>query len=185
MEKGSLLIVDDDQELLAVLARRLAGRGFDVDTASSLGDGRARVDARAFDAALLDLNLASESGLDLLAELARATPTTGIVLMSGEASVPAVVEAMRRGALDFLEKPLDLARVEVALEKAVERARLLRENASLRSHFKSASGPGPAIAVSRLGAAMKKLHDDVARLAKASVPVLVLGESGTGKEFVA
>jgi DNA-binding NtrC family response regulator len=185
MEKGSLLIVDDDQELLAVLARRLAGRGFEVDTASSLGDGRARVDARAFDAALLDLNLASESGLDLLAELARATPTTGIVLMSGDASVPSVVEAMRRGALDFLEKPLDLARVEVALDKAVDRARLLRENESLREHLKAASGPGPAIPASSLGPAMRQLHEDVTRLAATNMPVLILGESGTGKEFIA
>jgi DNA-binding NtrC family response regulator len=185
MHRGAVLVVDDDLELLDLIARRLAGKGFQVERASSIADALRQADRSAAEAALLDLNIAAESGLDLLSELVRVSPTTGIVLMSGAASVPAAVEAMRRGAVDFLEKPLDLAQVEVVLEKAVERSRLVRENASLRSHLKAGSGPGPAIDGAKLGSAMHKLHGDLGRIAPTDVPVLILGESGTGKEFIA
>jgi DNA-binding NtrC family response regulator len=183
--RGTVLIVDDDTELLELLGKRLSSRGFVVEQATRISEAKAHMEAHSLEAALVDLNLAEESGLDLLLELGKLSPSAGIVLMSGAASVPAAVEAMRRGALDFLEKPLDMNLVEVALEKAVERARLLRENASLRDHLKAGSGPGPAIDLERLGPKMKRLHEDLRRLAVAAVPVLVLGESGTGKEFVA
>ena len=185
MVRGTVLIVDDDTELLELLGKRLSSRGFVVEQATRIAEAKAHCEAHALEAALVDLNLAEESGLDLLLDIGKLSPSMGIVLMSGAASVPAAVEAMRRGALDFLEKPLDMGLVEVALEKAIERARLLRENASLRDHLKAGSGPGPAIDPERLGPKMKRLHEDLKRLAGASVPVLVLGESGTGKEFVA
>jgi DNA-binding NtrC family response regulator len=181
-----MLVVDDDAEFLSLLARDLAALGFLVERAGSLAQARTLMDAVAFDAALVDLNLAHESGLDLLQRLRDAAGSTEIVIMSGEASVASAVEAMRRGAFDFVEKPFDLARVELILQRAVERARLVRENQALRAHLGAGIGRlGPAVPTSDLGPLMRRLYDDIERLAALEVPVLVTGESGVGKEFVA
>src|SRR5262245_52839167 len=102
--RGTVLVVDDDAEFLSLLARDLSALGFLVERGGSLAQARTLMDAIAFDAALVDLNLAHESGLDLLQRLRDAAASTEIVIMSGQASVASAVEAMRRGAFDFLEK---------------------------------------------------------------------------------
>jgi DNA-binding NtrC family response regulator len=184
--KGPLLAVDDNVEFLTLLSEKLASQGYQVEEAQDIQEALAAMTARAFDVALLDLQLAHESGIELIEKLKGISQATEIVMMSGQASVAAAVEAMRRGAFDFLEKPLDMKRLALILDRAFDRVLLARENAALRSHLASQNDPKVArVPPSLLSPAMRRLYEDIERVAARDVPVLILGESGVGKELVA
>lgn len=163
-----VLVVEDDQALRRTLARTLREGGNRTLTAATAAAAVRLVRLRAPDAALVDLHLPDGSGLDLLGELRRLDPGLPVVVLTAYGSVPTAVAAMRRGAVDFLEKPLG----EAALRAAVTQA--LRHR--------------PPTATGLLGesAAIRRVRQAVASVRRhPRAPVLVLGESGTGKELVA
>ncbi len=175
-----ILVVDDEPKILESLVRLLESEGADVGTAR---DGAAAEALLArepgFDVALLDVALPGDDGLTLLARWAAAHPELTVVMMSGHGTIELAVEALRRGAYDFLEKPLSSDKVLVTVRNAGRQARLARENAALRE----TAGLGKTI-IGR-SAVIRALTDAIALAAPTSATVLVTGESGTGKELVA
>jgi two-component system response regulator HydG len=176
----SVLVVDDDRTIRETLAEFFATLGYDARTASTASEGRQAAAAHAPDVVLADLRLPDASGLTLLEALRADDPELGVIMLTGHADVATAVRAMQQGALDFLEKPVDLEALRAAVERAVEMVRLRREVSVLRSQVGaiSAAGSGPDAEPS-----LERLIDLASR--NDAVPVLIVGETGTGKGYIA
>ena len=173
--RGHILVVDDEANIRDSLAMVLTGRGFTVATAGNGHDGEARIAEAVPDLIFLDMRLPGRSGLDLLQTWAPTLPLTTIVLISGEASVAEALEGLRKGAYDFIEKPLQDAKLVNVIDRVFERLRLLRNHLDQGSDdVLVAEDP-----------AMTKLLALVARVAPTKARVLLTGESGTGKDLIA
>ena len=191
-----LLVADDQRDVLDALRLLLKGEGYAVETATSPALVLEAVRTRDLDAVLMDLNYARDTtsgreGLDLLDQLRELDPTLPVVVMTAWASVDVAVEAMRRGARDFVEKPWDnqrllsILRTQVELGRALRRGeRLAAENRTLREDAAGeGDGGGPRlIAQSK---AMEPVLELIARVGPSDANVLVTGENGTGKSLVA
>ena len=174
-----ILIVDDDPDIRVILADRLAARGHDVIEAN---DGQKALDLSARelpDLMLLDLDLPSIDGLTVLERLRQESSPPTVVVITAFATVEKAVEAMRRGAFDFLPKPFQPGLIELTVQKALERNELREENRALRAALpggKTLVGESPAL---------RELTDQARKAAGSKSTVLLLGESGTGKEVLA
>ncbi len=170
-----ILVVEDRDALRRMLERALAGEGYRVSSAADGTEGVARVSAESFDLVLTDLKLPGAGGLEVLAASRRAQPATPVVVLTGYGTVPAAVEAMKLGALDFLEKPVELDDLFRLVAAAV--AEEGPDEICLR-----APGAPPLVGRHpRLRAAVRLLE----RVAPTGSTVLLTGESGTGKELFA
>jgi DNA-binding NtrC family response regulator len=176
------LVVEDDKNALGPLAELVADEGFTVDTASSVAEARARVSTRAPDVVLLDLILPDGTGLDLIHDIEGKTDRVEIVVIAGHASVDTAIEALRRGATDYLTKPVDRARLKLMLANLVGSRGLRPRLSELRREARQLGRFGPLVGAAP---AMERVYDMVSRVAPSSATVLVTGESGTGKELVA
>jgi DNA-binding NtrC family response regulator len=186
-----ILIADDQADVLAALSLLLKGERFQIESASSPEGVLRSIDTHEFDVVLIDLNYARDTtsgseGLDLLTRIRAVDPTLPVVVMTAWGSVDLAVEAMRRGARDFIQKPWDNARLLAVLRTQVELAEALRrgrrleaENIALRD---SVSDDIPQI-VSE-SPAMKSVLNLVERIGPADANVLITGENGTGKEVI-
>jgi DNA-binding NtrC family response regulator len=175
------LIVDDHEPTLAALARLVEGEGCTTATAATIEEARARLGSAKFDVVLVDLNLPDGSGMALL-EDARNAGTSAAVLITGQASVTSVVEALRQGVTDYLTKPVDFERVRSILKEVARSAGLADEIARLREKHLESGHFGSLVGRSR---AMQQIYALIARVAPSSATVLISGESGSGKELVA
>jgi DNA-binding NtrC family response regulator len=187
VEAGALmlraLVVDDDPNSVAALAALVQREGFAVSTAGSLREARQRLTAEAPDLILVDLVLPDGSGLELLQIENGVQPgSADVVLITGHASVETAVEALRRGAADYLTKPLDLARLKAVLAGFTRTHELKGKIVKLRDQLRQLGHFGPLVGTS---AAMQQVYDLVSRVAPTQATVLISGESGTGKELVA
>ena len=189
-----ILIADDQADVLAALRLLLKGERFQTETASSPAGVLKAVDAQEFDVVLIDLNYARDTtsgseGLDLLSRIQSVDPTLPIVVMTAWGSVDLAVEAMRRGARDFIQKPWDNARLLAVLRTQVELAAALRrgerleaENLALLDRVAEPSSKTPQIVAE--SPAMKGVLKFIERIGPADTNVLITGENGTGKEVV-
>ncbi len=186
---ASVLVVDDQPDVLEALRLLLKGQGFEVETAQAPGPALAILERRDFDAMLLDMNFTRDTtsgreGLDLLGELRTLEPDLPVIVMTAWGSIDNAVEAMRRGARDYIEKPWDNARLtsvlntQIELGRALRRARRLEtENKLLRrDNFPSMIAESPR---------MQPVLDLMERVGPSDANVLITGEHGTGKELVA
>ncbi len=184
-----ILIADDQRDVLEALRLLLKGEGFEIETATSPGGILASVEAQDFDAVLMDLNYQRDTtsgaeGMDLLTRLQSVDPTLPVIVMTAWGTVDRAVEAMRRGARDFVEKPWDNARLLAMLRTQVALGRALRRSERLESEnrtLRPAAAP-TFIAESRT---MRPVVELVQRVAPSDAHVLITGEHGTGKEVVA
>ena len=176
----SVLVVDDDQTVRETLADYFETLGYVVRTAGTATAGRQAAAEHAPDVVLVDLRLPDASGLTLLEALRADDPELGVIVLTGHADVPTAVRAMQQGALDFLEKPVDLEALSVAVSRAAELVGLRREVSVLRAR-RGEAGPVPDAGAS--GPSLERLIELAAR--NDDVPVLIVGETGTGKGFVA
>lgn len=186
-----ILIADDQADVLAALSLLLKGERYQIQSASSPEGVLKAIDTHEFDVVLIDLNYARDTtsgseGLDLLSRIRAADPTLPVVVMTAWGSVDLAVEAMRRGARDFIQKPWDNARLLAVLRTQVELAEALRrgrrleaENMALRDE---SSNELPQIVAE--SPAMKSVLNLVERIGPADANVLITGENGTGKEVI-
>jgi DNA-binding NtrC family response regulator len=181
--RGRLLVVEDNDTLRRGVARALRELFDTVEEAERGELGVARIrGAEPFDVVLTDLRLPGCDGIEVLRAARERDPRTAVVLMTGYGSVENAVEAMRLGAFDFVQKPLDLEQLEVRVRRAREHAQLAGEVASLRRERRAAlAGDGIVGESPGLRAAVELAE----RVAGSRATVLVCGESGTGKELIA
>jgi len=188
-QPSKILIADDQRDVLEALRLLLKGEGFEIETATSPGGVLAAVEAQDFDAVLMDLNYQRDTtsgaeGMDLLSRLQTADGSLPVIVMTAWGTVDRAVEAMRRGARDFVEKPWDNARLIAALRTQVALGRALRHSERLESEnrlLRPAAAP-TFIAESR---AMRPVMELLQQVAPSDAHVLITGEHGTGKEVVA
>ena len=175
------MVVDDDASAREVLSEALTLRGFSVEVAASgeLAASKLATDASRFDAVLTDLRMGALSGFDLVEQTKQTAPELPVVVITAFGSIELAVDAVKRGAWDFLTKPYDLEVVILALDRAVMRARTVRELASLREQV---SPEGRLVSKSN---AMRSVLSQVSKVATTDATVLITGESGTGKELIA
>ena len=177
-----VLLVEDKAELRAMLRKALERFGYEVDEAP---DGTAAIEKarnRRYQLILSDLKLPGHSGIDVLREAKRAEPTIPVILVTAYGSVEEAVTAMKEGAYDFVQKPVDLDHLKLLLQRATREQELLRENLLLREEYSARYG-FPRIVAEH--PAMKEASQMTQRVAAADSTVLLLGESGTGKELFA
>jgi DNA-binding NtrC family response regulator len=184
-----ILVVDDQPDVLEALRLLLKGEGFKTDTAHSPAKALAALEQGDFDGVLIDLNYARDTtsgqeGFDLLARIQAQDGTLPVVVMTAWANVELAVEAMRRGARDFIQKPWDNARLLATLRTQVELSRALRRGRRLEAEndlLREQKGP-PMIAESP---AMRQVLGLINRMGPSEANVLITGENGTGKGVAA
>src|ERR1041385_6618323 len=184
-----VLIADDQGDVLEALRLLLKAEGFVLETASSPAGVLAAGEAREFDVALIDLNYArdttsGEEGLNLLSRLQALDSSLPVVVMTAWGSVEVAVEAMRRGARDFIQKPWDNARLLAIVRTQVELSRALREGLRLESENRLLRQRSAPMIIAH-SPAMRAVLDLVHRVAPSDASVLITGEHGSGKEVVA
>jgi DNA-binding NtrC family response regulator len=179
--KGKILIVDDEADLRSMLKSILE----DDYTVLLAEDGAALqklYPQEAPDVVLLDLKLPDANGLDLLPQIKKAWPETEVIVLTGEATFEAAVQATKRGAYHFINKPFDTQALQVTIDRAIENRQQKEENNSLRRALSTMSGGAVPIFQS---AALQSVVRTIERVAPSDVTILITGESGTGKEVIA
>ncbi len=180
-----ILIVDDEPNIRRTLSLQLTGRGHRVRDAGSADEAKRAVGAHRFDLALVDLRLGTSSGLDLLSWLRVEDPQLKTIVITAYASVETAVEAMKRGASDYLAKPFGPVELDLALEKVAALAHLERKVAALQDNLAQAGQADPDAEVATRNPAMLATLQLARQAAGSDVRVLLRGESGTGKGVVA
>jgi len=180
--KPRVLVVDDEPPQLQILRLILGAEGYDVATAASGRGALASLRRQGADVVLTDLKMPDLSGIALLEQILREQPGACVVLMTAHGTIDSAVEAMRKGAFDYLTKPLDREVLLLAVSRAVERTRLVSENRALREELR-----GRFRLENVVGAhgSMEEVFRIVHKVARSASTVLIYGESGTGKELVA
>jgi DNA-binding NtrC family response regulator len=182
MENIDLLIVDDDTEYRSTVVRRFSRRGYRIQEAA---DGEAALELaarRQFHVAVVDLVMPGLSGLELLEKLKAGSPDCEVVMLTGQGTIETAVEAMKRGAQDFLTKPFPLTELEVVVQKAFEQRELRKENRQLKAVLQRSQ---PSSEILGRSAAIQEVLRLIERAGPTDKAILIQGESGTGKELVA
>jgi len=177
----SVLVVDDDADFRDSLQRLLTREKCEVASVGDLASARAALTTRRFDAVFVDQQLPDGNGCDLLQDPCRPM-TTEVVVVTGHASVKSAVDAVRRGAADYLTKPTEPDLVQATLARLTRVRGLRLEVDSLRETLRDRGRLGPIVGRSR---AMQPVFDMIQRVAPTNAGILIQGESGTGKEVVA
>jgi two-component system response regulator HydG len=180
--KNTILVVDDDLAHRTMLKTLLSGWGYAVAEADDGGAAIAQVRERPFDLILMDVRMVRVSGLEALAEIKAFNPAIPVVIMTAYASVETAVEALKKGAYDYLTKPLDFDELRLTMVRAMDHSQLKEENRLLRERLGSRFDRQNLIGRSQV---MTVLLETVAQVAPSEATVLITGESGTGKEMIA
>lgn len=181
--KRNLLVVDDEKDMLLLLKRSLEpDLRCSVSTASGVEEAIKQCNKKYFDLILADIQMPGIDGLAFLEILKRDTPDRTVVMMTAYGSIDTAVEAMKRGAYDFITKPFEHDALVLRLEKAFERSALIRENQRLQNVCLGTDAFQSMIGKS---AAMQRVYETIRMVAKTDLTVLITGESGTGKDLTA
>jgi DNA-binding NtrC family response regulator len=184
-----ILIADDQPDVLEALRFLIKGEGYQAESASSPAAAIESVESRDFDAVLIDLNYSrdttsGEEGLDLLHRIQDLDATLPVIVMTAWGSVELAVEAMRRGARDFIQKPWDNARLSAILKTQIELGRALRKGQRLEAENRALRADRFPQLIAQ-SAAMRPVLDMISRVGPSDANVLITGENGTGKGLVA
>jgi two-component system, NtrC family, response regulator HydG len=180
--KKTVLIVDDDSTHRTMLRTLIKGWGYETVEADDGSTAIETVRQQPFDLVLMDVRMLKVSGIEALEQIKAFNPAIPVTIMTAYSSVETAIEALKKGAYDYLTKPLDFDKLRLTLDRAMEHTRLKEENRllkeSLGRHFDSRNiiGRSPA---------MLNLLETVAHVAPSEATVMVTGESGTGKELIA
>jgi two-component system nitrogen regulation response regulator GlnG len=178
-----ILVADDEESIRWVLSKALSKQGYQVDLATNGQQALEMGQQKSYDLAVLDIKMPGLSGLDLLTRFQEERPDTLVVIMTAESSMKNAVEAMKRGAYDYITKPFDLDTLDAIILKAQKAADVGEEVARLKDELKEHYQLDRAI----IGQSppMQALYKVLGKIAPSDVTILIVGESGTGKELVA
>ena len=177
-----ILVVDDEEIVIASCMRALAAEGRTIDAVHSGTEALARVEEDRYDVIVLDIMMPNVDGLEVLQRVKEAHPEIEIVMVTGLSQIDTAVRSMKLGAFDYLAKPFDPDELRLVVDRALERRRLLQENVTLRSEvssryrFENIIGSSPQ---------MQEVYRLIAQCAPTNTTALITGESGTGKELIA
>jgi DNA-binding NtrC family response regulator len=177
-----VLIVDDEPAARYGMRRALEKEGHRIFEADSVASAEQVVDSQSPSVILLDVKLASESGLDYLPELVARKQAPVVIIVTAHGSERLAVEAIKKGAFDYLAKPFDVDELRILVRNALGAYRLRTENEQLRNELSGTETYGQLIGSS---AAMTRVYSLIEKISQTDVSVLIMGESGTGKEMVA
>jgi DNA-binding NtrC family response regulator len=179
---STILVIDDKDSMREMLTASLTSEGYDVEVASSGDVGIAKSKEKHFDVILTDLKMPDISGMDVLTQVKENDPETAVIVMTAYGTIETAVEAMKRGAFDFLQKPFDIDHLQMLVERALENQRLVAENLLLREELAQSLGFAQIIGASEKMVEVSRL---VQKVSPSDTAVLLTGESGTGKELFA
>ncbi len=182
MNKGSLLLVDDDRLVLESMADWLREQGYALDAVGSFAAAQAAIAKKRYDLVLLDIRLGDGDGFDLLAECQEKHPDTSVIFITGYGSADTAMEAIRAGAFDLLTKPLIDDELEMAIERALAQRGIAEENKNLKAQLDLRFGLESVIGHDHR---MLRIYDMIDSVADTKATVLITGESGTGKSLTA
>jgi DNA-binding NtrC family response regulator len=178
---AKILIIDDERNIRRALREILEFENFEVDEAEDGLDGLEKAKNQFYDVIFCDIKMPKMDGMEVLSELQKEKVESPIIMISGHGNIETAVEAIKKGAFDFIEKPLDLNRILVTIRNANDKQTLVEETKVLKKtvqRFKGSSiiGETPEIV---------KIKEMIAKVAPSDARVLITGENGTGKELVA
>ena len=179
---SNILVIDDKDSMREMLKAALSAEGYDVETEDCGDAGIARTKEKHYDVVLTDLKMPDISGMDVLSRVKAHDPDSAIIVMTAYGTIETAVEAMKRGAFDFLQKPFDTSHLHMVIERALENQRLVAENHLLREELAESLGFSDIIGSSEI---MIEVMRMVQKVAPSDTTVLLTGESGTGKELFA
>ena len=180
--RKTVLVVDDDDAHRTMLRTLVGGWGYDIVEADDGSTAIEKVQERPFDLILMDVRMLKVSGLEALERIKAFNPAIPVTIMTAYSSVETAVEALKKGAYDYLTKPLDFDKLRLTIERAMEHTRLKEENRLLKENLGKHFDMQNIIGRSR---AMISLLETVAHVAPSEATVMITGESGTGKELIA
>jgi DNA-binding NtrC family response regulator len=176
---AKILVIDDEKSIRNTLKEILEYEGHEVQDAADGLEGLKKTEGEKFDIILCDIKMPKMDGMELLDKLMEASIDTPIIMISGHGTIETAVEAIKKGAYDFISKPLDLNRMLITLRNALDRSSLVKETKTLK---KKISRSNDMVGESE---PIRKIKEMIARVAPTEARVLITGENGTGKELVA
>ena len=174
-----VLIIDDEKSIRNTLKEILEFEGHEISLAADGVEGLAMATAESFDVIFSDIKMPNMDGMELLDKLSESNVESSVIMISGHGSIDSAVECIKKGAFDFIQKPLDLNRILITLRNATDRTNLVKETKILKkrvSKIPEIVGVSPAIS---------RIKDMIDRVAPTEARVLITGSNGTGKELVA
>jgi len=180
--KGSVLIIDDEEEIRESIEMLLTSEGLSTDTAATGEEGLRKIEENHYDVALLDLMLPGKSGMEVQKDIKRIDPTLPVVIITAMGAIEAAVTAIKEGSFDYVTKPWNNEKLLVIVQNAVKQRVLASENIQLRRALKERFGYSNIVGKSEK---ILSVLDLVTQIAPSRSTILIQGESGTGKELIA
>ncbi len=178
---GKILVIDDEKSIRRALKEILEFEDFEVDEAEDGKEGLAKAKASFYDIIFCDIKMPKMDGMEVLEEIQKEKLESPVIMISGHGNIETAVEAIKKGAFDFIEKPLDLNRILVTIRNAKDKSSLVEETKTLKKtvqRFKGSSIIGDTEEI-------MQIKEMIAKVGPSEARVLITGENGTGKELVA
>jgi Nif-specific regulatory protein len=182
MKMARILVIDDDPDILNIIVTILEASGYEVLRASSGEEGIRLLDGRGCDIVLTDLVMPDVDGMQVLDHVVNNHPDTKCIILTGYGTIKSSVEAIKKGAFDYITKPVSASEILVVIEKAIKFSNLERENIRLKQELKRQYDFSNIIGTSQ---SIRRIFDIISKVADTDGTVLISGESGTGKELIA
>ncbi len=182
LNKGKILIVEDEKSMREVLGILLEGEGYDVTLAAGGIDGISLLNKDIFDMVITDINMPKVNGFEILKKVCETSPDTLVIMITAFGTTESAIEAMQLGAYDYIHKPFKIDEIRLVVKKALEKRKLSEEVSILREKIKTTYECGNIV---WKNPKMQELLSIIPRIAQSNSNVIITGESGTGKELVA